>query len=98
MSLRRASVLLAVFGVPVVLVLSIAFTWTQSDATAASAALTALLPTPAITPVTPIPASLSPSSSGDTVNDTGEYVVIGAVLGIMAIVVAGFVVLWFVVD
>ena len=50
------------------------------------------------TPVTPdgTHRSLAPAVDGPT--NTGEYIVIGVVLGIMGLVVAGFVVLWFVVD
>ena len=100
MRLRRASSMVAVLAIAVVLVSSIALTWTEPDGAAAfaPAAPAGLSPTPAITPVSPIPALPSPSPSADGVTNTGKHLVIGVVLGIMAIVVAGFVVLWFVVD
>ena len=82
------------------LVASIMPRWTESEGASAAfaSAPTALSPTPAITPVTPLPPLDSSASSGDSVNNTGEYIVIGVVLGIMAIVITVFVVLWFVVD
>ncbi len=61
-------------------------------------AVTTASPPAAITPVTPLPAPGSPASSGDETNNTAEYLVIGVVLGILAIVVAGLVVLWFAID
>ena len=49
------------------------------------------------TPVTALPVP-SPTSAADDFGSTGEYIVIGVVLGALAIAAGALVVLWFVID
>jgi hypothetical protein len=93
MNRRHAASLLAAFFLATGLAF---FLGTQVRAESPPAATATVSVT--ATPVTALPTPVPPPASVDDFGNTGEYIVMGSVLGALAILAGVLVVLWFVID